>query len=228
MSEGDNVPVTITGTLGSRPFQGADHIRVRHVPVSAPAAGSHLAAGSVTQVRWQTPNGIKIESAALLHSCDGGGTWSLIARGQPNTGSYDWTLPNVQAQQAKVAVVLAESADESGNLVDGVLGVSEAFSIDGVVGVGDGGPAEFALRGVTPNPAHHELRVSFGLRDSKPATLALFDVSGRQLESRSVHEMGAGWHSVTFGGRGHLSAGLYLIRLTQEGRSLTTRAAVVR
>src|SRR5439155_19337187 len=73
LSEGDNVPVAITGMLGSRPFQGADHIRVRHVPVSAPAAGSHLAAGSVTQVRWQTPSGIKIESAALLHSCDGGG-----------------------------------------------------------------------------------------------------------------------------------------------------------
>jgi hypothetical protein len=39
--------------------------------------------------------------------------------------------------------------------------------------------------------------------------------------------MGAGWHTVTLDGR-NLPVGLYLIRLTQEGRSLTTRAAVIR
>jgi len=125
-------------------------------------------------------------------------------------------------------VVLAESADESGNLVDGVMGVSEEFSIDGIVGVGDGASALFALRGVAPNPAQHELRVSFSLRSARAATLTLFDVSGRQLESRRLEGMGPGWHTVTLGGRGHLSTGLYLIRLTQEGQSLTTRAAVVR
>jgi hypothetical protein len=227
LSDGDDVPVIVSGKLGSKSFQGADHVRVHHVPVSAPVGGAHLTAGSVTQVRWQTPNGIGAESAAMLQSFDGGSTWSLIARGQPNTGSYGWTVPNIQTAQAKVAVVLAESADLSGNLVDGVLGVSGPFSIDGLVGVADG-PAQLALRGVTPNPAQHELRVNFGLHNSQPATLALFDVGGRQLESRRVEGMGPGWHTVTLGERGHLSAGLYLIRLTQEGRSLTTRAAVVR
>jgi len=48
---------------------------------------------------------------------------------RPNTGSYDWTVPNVGTDQAKVAVVLVESAEETGTIVDGVLGVSEAFSI---------------------------------------------------------------------------------------------------
>jgi len=228
LAEGDNVPLNVTGSLGNQPFQGTDYIDVHHVVVSAPAAGSHLTAGSVTQVRWQTPSGVRAESAALLQSFDGGSTWSLIVRGQPNTGSYDWAVPASQTQQAKVALMLAESSDESGNLVDGVLGVSEEFSIDGIVGVGDGASALFALRGVAPNPAQHELRVSFSLRDSKAANVTLFDVSGRVLESRRVEEMGPGWHTVTLGARSHLSAGLYIIRLTQEGQSLTTRAAVVR
>ena len=227
-SQGDSVPIIVTGTIGSDSFVGTDYIRVRHAVVSAPLAGSHVAAGSMTQLRWQTPSGITVESVAVLHSLDGGATWSLIARGQPNTGSYDWTVPNVGTDRAKVAIVLAESADETGNIVDGVLGVSEAFSIDALVGVDDRGPIQLALRGVTPNPAQHELQVSFSLGDSKAATLALFDVSGRPLAARRVDGMGPGWHTVSLGGRGNLSAGLYVIRLTQDGRSLTTRAAVVR
>jgi NHL repeat-containing protein len=226
VSEGDNVPVIVTGTLGSDPFSGTDNIRVSRAVVLAPPAGSHLAAGSVTQVRWQMPSGFTVESVGLLYSPDGGSTWSLIARGQPNTGNYDWTVPNVLTDQAKVAVV--ESADETGTIVDGVLGVSETFSIAALVSVGDGAPAQFALRGVTPNPARHELQVSFSLRDSKAASMALFDVSGRQLAARRVDGMGPGWHTVTLGGRSSLPAGLYIIRLTQDGRSLTTRAAVVR
>jgi len=227
LPEGDNVAVNVTGYVDHQPFVGTDHIRVRHVTVSAPAMASHLTAGSVTQVRWQTPSGIRAESAALLQSFDDGTTWSLIVRGQPNTGSYDWMVPNVQTDRGKLAVVLAESSDESGNLVDGVLGVSEAFSIDGLVGVGDGG-RQFALRGVAPNPAQHELRVSFSLRNSSAATLALFDISGRQLEARRVEGMGPGWHTVALGARSNLSAGLYIIRLSQAGRSLATRAAVIR
>ena len=228
LSEGDQVPVNVTGTVGGHLFLGTDYIRVRRAVVSAPLAGSHLTAGSVTQVRWQVPIEFTVESVALLQSFDGGSTWGLIARGQPNTGSYDWTVPNVGTKQAKVAVVLVESDDATGDLVDGVLGVSEAFVIDALVGVNDRGPAQFALRGVAPNPAQHELQVSFSLKDSKVATLTLFDVSGRQLAERRVEGMGPGWHTVTLGVRSNLPAGLYVIRLTQDGRSLTTRAAVVR
>jgi DNA-binding beta-propeller fold protein YncE len=225
LTEGDQVPVNVTGTLGSDSFSGSDDIRVVRAVVSAPVAGSHLAAGSVTQVRWETPSEVSVQSVALLYSLDDGSNWSLIAGGQPNTGSYDWTVPNVQTDQAKVAVEMVEPADGT---VEGVLGVSEAFSIEALVGVGDGGPAQFALRGVTPNPTPRELRVSFSLRDTKSATLALFDVSGRQLVARRVDGMGPGWHAVTLGARNDLPAGVYVIRLTQDGRSLTTRAAVVR
>jgi len=41
-------------------------------------------------------------------------------------------------------------------------------------------------------------------------------------DSQSVDVMGAGWHVVALGERSRLSPGLYVIRLTQDGRSLTT------
>jgi hypothetical protein len=182
----------------------------------------------VTQVRWQTPSDVSVQSVALLYTVDGGGTWNMVARGQPNTGTYDWTVPDAQTEQAKVAVVLVESADETGYLVEGVLGVSEAFSIGGLVGVGDPGPTQLVLRGVSPNPGKDVLQVSFSLKNTKKASLALYDVSGRQLEVRFVEEMGPGWHTATLGQQSRLSAGLYMIRLTQDGHTLTSRAVLVR
>jgi hypothetical protein len=165
---------------------------------------------------------------AVLYSADGGDSWELVERGLPNNGSYLWTVPDVpSSEQAKVAIVLVESSDETGYVVDGVLGVSEDFTITTPVGVGNGPAAELAMRGVTPNPAVHQFRVSFSLKDTKPATLALYDIIGRQISSRSVENLGAGWHSVDLA-RGGLSPGVYVIRLTQDGKSLSRRAAFVR
>jgi hypothetical protein len=230
LSEGDNVPVTITGTVEGHSFSGTDHIRVRRAVVSAPLAGSHLTAGSMTQVRWQVPSGATAQSVALMHSLDGGGTWSLIVRGQPNAGSYDWTLPTVQTDQAKVAVVLVESADETGYIVDGVLGVSETFSIDSPVGVGDSGSPQFALtmRGATPNPAPGgRLRVEFSLPDASPARLELLDVMGRVVERQDVGVLGAGPHSISLGEH-NVPPGLYFVRLSRGAERLVDKVAIVR
>jgi hypothetical protein len=231
LSEGDRVPVHVTGTVDGHSFSGTDYIRARRAVVSAPAAGSHLTVGSVTPVLWQTPSGVTVESVALLVSPDGGNTWSLVARGQPNTGSYDWTVPNVQTDQAKVAVVLVESADSTGDVVDGVLGVSETFSIEGTVGVGDQGPAQvvLALRGATPNPAAGGRPwVEFSLRDGSPAKLELVDVTGRVLSTRQVGLLGPGTHALDLSEGGALPPGIYFLRLTQGASEVRGRIAILR
>ena len=231
VSEGDNVAVTATGMVDGRAFSGTDYIRVRRARVSPPLAGSHVTAGSVTQVGWQMPSGIMVESIALLFSPDAGSTWNLIAQGQPNTGSYNWTVPNVPTDQAKVAVVLVESVDASGDNVDGVLGVSETFSIEAVVGVGDRGPAALALaiRGATPNPAAGDrLWVEFTLRDGSLARLELMDVAGRVLTSRQVGALGPGTHALSLSDGVALRPGIYFLRLTQGGSEVRARAAVVK
>src|SRR6185369_3355011 len=88
------------------------------------------------------------------------------------------------------------------------------FSVCPTVGAGETGPAKLAIRGVMPNPAKGEIRMSLSLEDDAPATLEVFDVSGRQLVTRRLEGMGPGWHTVTIGDPSRLSAGFYLIRLT--------------
>jgi hypothetical protein len=84
----------------------------------------------------------------------------------------------------------------------------------------------FTLRGAVPNPALAGLQVAFTLPEAGPVRLALYDIGGRLVLERTTI-LGAGSH-VTNLGSADLATGVYLVRLTHGGRSLTSRASVVR
>jgi hypothetical protein len=86
----------------------------------------------------------------------------------------------------------------------------------------------FALHGARPNPASRRTGVfiSLVLPDAMPATLELLDVAGRQLARLQLQ--GAGEHQQVNISEGlALEPGIYLVRLTQGGKSLTHRVTVV-
>ena len=201
-------------------------IRVFRVPVTAPSAGSVLQSGSAAEVRWDTPAGIQVESVAVLFSSDDGSTWNLVAQELPNTGSYLWTVPGAATDQARIAVVLVESADSGGNEVVGVLGVSGQFAIASPVAVG-GSSIGFSLLGSLPNPSR-SLSVSFTLPDASSAQLLAYDIGGREVSRREVGHLGMGRHVVTLSPRRELAPGVYLVHLIQGNRRLVARAVLVR
>jgi hypothetical protein len=86
----------------------------------------------------------------------------------------------------------------------------------------------FALGGVRPNPVTDDLAVTFSLPDASRARLELLDLAGRRLKTVDVGGLGGGIHVVKLGEGRVLPAGIYLVRLTRAGRSLTTRAVVIR
>jgi len=90
--------------------------------------------------------------------------------------------------------------------------------------VGEGSVA-FALHGIAPTPSRGPFSVSFSLPNNQKATVAVFDVAGRQVMSREVGTMGAGRHSVTVGDR--LRPGLYMVKLSQGAQVSTTRALII-
>ena len=108
----------------------------------------------------------------------------------------------------------------------GVLGVSDRFVITSALAVSEP-RLELGLRGSVPNPSRN-LSVSFTLPGSKPATLVIYDISGREVSRREVGSLGAGRHVVTVGGAGTLPPGIYLVHLIQGERRLVARAVVVR
>ncbi len=94
--------------------------------------------------------------------------------------------------------------------------------------VGVPAAAELALAGVRPNPSDRGFTVSFSLYDASPARIDVLDVAGRRLLSLEVGALGPGSHSLDLAPRQEFPAGIYIIRLTQPGRTLTTRAVIIR
>jgi hypothetical protein len=87
---------------------------------------------------------------------------------------------------------------------------------------------KLALEGALPNPAVRLVNVSLSLADGSPATLSVLDVAGRAVMSREVGSLGAGHHTVPLDLGPAAAPGVYWLRLTQGGRALLARAAVIR
>jgi len=82
------------------------------------------------------------------------------------------------------------------------------------------------LEGFRPNPTSGVPVVWFTLPTDSPATLDLFEVSGRRLLGHEVGGLGAGLHALRFSD-GNLAPGVYWLRLRQGAQMLVRRAVVV-
>jgi hypothetical protein len=87
---------------------------------------------------------------------------------------------------------------------------------------------EFTLAGPRPNPASRGFTVAFSLPDAEPARLELLDLAGRRLIVRDVGSLGQGSHVLALTEGRTIAPGLYVIRLSRSGGSLTARAIVLR
>jgi hypothetical protein len=90
------------------------------------------------------------------------------------------------------------------------------------------GEARLALTGAFPNPSFGRLTLSFSLASSAPAHLEIVDLGGRRVFEREVGSMGAGFHVLPIGQERSLPIGVYVVRLTQSGREVSTKVTVIR
>jgi hypothetical protein len=84
----------------------------------------------------------------------------------------------------------------------------------------------FALCGASPNPVAGATTVEFALPDAAPATLELFDVSGRRIWSEDVGGLGPGRHAVRVSPMPPQAPGVYIVRLA-HGREAASRKIVL-
>ncbi|OZC04325.1 T9SS type A sorting domain-containing protein [Rubricoccus marinus] len=101
--------------------------------------------------------------------------------------------------------------------------------IGAVISANEGGIQARTIRidGTYPNPVTGMARVEYELDAAGPATLRLYDVTGREVATLASGDTAAGAHVATLNAAG-LASGVYVLRLEAAGEVTTARIAVVR
>jgi hypothetical protein len=177
------------------------------------------------ELRFELADDHGLASAQAFFRVDGGPDWFSLSPTPEGSELVAWLPDTLGYLDLRIV-----GDDTSGNRLDYTMepGVYLAAGTVGVEPDGSPSRAVLALRGAIPNPAARSLTVSFSLPDTRPASLELFDLSGRSLRSRAVGSLGPGWHTVALDPERTLKPGLYLMRLRQGDRTLVAKTCVLR
>jgi hypothetical protein len=159
-------------------------------------------------------------------------------------GAPQWAIDGVALSTAAFGLAPVIVSDGSNGAIvtwmDGRNGNTDLYAqnikADGMIGGGSNVSApplsvsaKFALASVEPNPSMGDLRIVFSLSDKAPATLRLYDLTGRRIASQSVGSLGAGAHEASLSLReAHLPPGIYCMSLTQGSHLALRKVAIVR
>lgn len=159
------------------------------------------------------PDGFR---AALQRSVAGAGAWTVLDSLDANAEGH--------VTYADTTVVLGTAYDYRLGVIENG---TEYFRGQVTVLVPSG--LGLALRGVHPNPTDgSNASLSFTLPLAGDATVEVFDLSGRLVDSRRLTGQAAASHVIPFALWPSARSGVYLVRITQRGRSLTSRVSIVR
>ena len=102
-----NAPIaSAIGTAGSVTIDHTNPV----VSLTSPVGGESWLAGSSHAITWTAsdpelgPNPVSLE-----HSSNGGSSWSTIASGLANSGSYAWTVPATTGTQQRVRITVSDA-----------------------------------------------------------------------------------------------------------------------
>ncbi len=90
------------------------------VTVDSPDGGENWKAGTAEEIRWTATDNVGVTSVDIAYSTDGGATYQTIATEIPDSGAYNWTIPNTASGTCLVKVIAHDAAGNAGE------GVSDA------------------------------------------------------------------------------------------------------
>jgi len=154
---------------------------------------------------WYAPG---LASAAIHRSH--GGDWSEVAQVVTRNDRIEWTDHDI-----------APGERYGYRLVSGGVTYGETW-------IDVPSTNRLELAGTWPNPAGADARVVLSLKRRSPARLEVIDIAGRRVAQRDVGQLGPGRHIVRIEEIDRLPAGVYLLRITQDGETAFGRMVRIR
>lgn len=211
------VTVTITGPQAVQPASTSTYtITVSGGPAGT-TGGFNLKATAGTLIAGLNS---KIVGGELTHSNSSSRSWS-----------FNWTAPATQGTvnlyAASQATNGSGSNGDSWNWYGGAVNTPFPITVSSTVGVEDDNAPAFSLGPAYPNPFLGAARFDFSLAEAGSARMEVFDLSGRRVATIVSGNLTAGRHAARWDGRDEggrvVGAGVYLVRLTTGGRTLSAR-----
>jgi hypothetical protein len=149
--------------------------------------------------------------------------------------TFSWKAPAVVGTSNFYAIGLSTdgSGDESGddwNWYGGAVNTAFPIVVSNAAGVEDAGSLTW-LAPPSPNPCTSGSIVSFSLARRAHVRLELLDTAGRIVRTLTDATLPAGRQSVSWDRRAsngtRAAAGVYFVRMSTPGRTLTTRVTVL-
>ena len=138
--------------------QGTADVTAPTVALGAPANGVTWKAGSTQAITWTASDNVGVTAVDLAYSTDGGATYpNAIATGLANSGTYNWTVPNISSTTVRVRVTARDAAGNSASaantanftidkwIVTASAGAGGTISPAGAVGVAQGASQAFTI-----------------------------------------------------------------------------------
>jgi hypothetical protein len=151
-----------------------------------------------------------------------------VAVGEPNDGSYLWTVPEVLCSTSRLRVIARDAAgfaahDDS----------DEDFSTGPPTGIAPLPAAwRLSLAQNVPNPFSPLTRIAYTLPCETRATLEVYDISGRLVRRLVDRELPPGEHAAEWDGRTadgqETASGIYFYRLWADDREITRKMVLLR
>jgi len=111
-------------------------------------------------------------------------------------------------------------------------GYSDKVHTGGVSAVSNPLPKIMAIASIAPNPFNPRTTIQFDVGRSGPVRVGIYDVRGRLVQDLVTGTLAPGRHQTVWDGRDRggraAAAGVYFVRMTGEGKSLTAKMVLAK
>jgi hypothetical protein len=160
-----------------------------------------------------------------------GSTWGATVRSHRSTGDGTWEPLPDPALDDSLHLVLEDRDAPRGRDVEYRLSVETAggqFFLAPVRVMIPRDPTQLVLERAWTAPGRDAIQIAFALPPGPPARVQIFDLMGRQVGDASLGEFRPGYHSHRVLFRGRAVSGIYFVRLSQGGRTVSRRLSFLR
>ncbi|HEX7880423.1 MAG TPA: S8 family serine peptidase [Candidatus Eisenbacteria bacterium] len=196
------------------------------VTLTAPNGGQVFIEGSMQNITWTATDNVGVTAIDLAYSTNNGGAWTTIVNGEPNDGTYSWTVPAVTTIQALVRVTAHDAlntASDASNAVFAITSLSAAPDRSAP-------PVRPIALANAPNPFGASTIITFGLPANENVKLSIVSPAGRLVRRLLDGSFPAGWHDTAWNGTAddgrQVAQGIYFYKF-EAGDVVTTQRMVL-